>query len=130
MFDVNFGSIMILVFLILIFLAIRDFYLWYFKINESIKLQKEIVRLLTLISTQTSSNKVETKVEPEIEPEVDIIKYVFIKTKDNKILEIKTINNKYTGAKVFMDNEIAPDGKYEDSNSNRIIFVKNGEIIV
>ena len=43
---------------------------------------------------------------------------------------IESINNNAIGAKVFLDNKIAPDGTYEYLNPSRKIFVKNGRITI
>lgn len=107
---------------IVVFLLFREVNLWYFKINESIELQRESVRLLKLISGEQSNDDIKKNHKG------DTIETVFRETKDNKILRIVSINNYTISAEVFIDDEIAPDGTYEYLNDNRKIIVKNGRI--
>jgi hypothetical protein len=108
--------------LIVVFLLFREVNLWYFKINESIELQRESVRLLKLISGENTSNK-----EKEFIKEYTI-ETMFRETKENKTLRIVSKNNITIGAEVFIKDEKAPDGKYEYLNENRRIIVKDGRI--
>ncbi len=106
---------------VVVFLLFREVNLWYFKINESIELQRECVRLLKLISGDNTSDNKKNRKE-------DTIETVFRETKDNKTLRIVSINNFTIGAEVFIEDETAPDGKYEYLNDNRKIIVKDGRI--
>ena len=53
---------------------------------------------------------------------------VFRETKDNKTLKIISTNNNTLGAKVFIGDEIAPDGEYSYLKDNRKLIVKDGKI--
>lgn len=106
--------------LIVVFLLFREVNLWYFKINESIELQRESVRLLKIIAGDNSV--VEKKSNG------DTKETVFRETKDHKTLKIISINNYTISAEVFIEDKPAPDGEYEYLNDNRKIIVENGRI--
>ena len=106
--------------LIVVFLLFREVNLWYFKINESIELQRESVRLLKIIAGDNSV--VEKKSNG------DTKETVFRETKDHKKLKIISINNYTISAEVFIEDKPAPDGEYEYLNDNRKIIVENGRI--
>ena len=108
------------VIVIVVFLAFREVNLWYFKINQSIELQRESLRLLKIIAGDNSV--IEKKSNG------DTKETVYRETKDHKILKITSTNNITIGAEVFIEDEIAPDGKYEYLNDNRILIIKNGKI--
>ncbi len=56
------------------------------------------------------------------------IQTLYRETKDRKILKIISENHQTVGARVFIDNVIAPDGKYCFLNNNKKLTVKNGVI--
>lgn len=53
---------------------------------------------------------------------------VYRETKDNKILKIVSQNYQTTGASVFINDDIAPNGEYHYLNDNRKLIVKDGKI--
>jgi uncharacterized membrane-anchored protein len=108
---------------IVVFLLFREVNLWYFKINESIELQKETVRLLKVISGENNNDDTKSNSKS------DTTETVFRETKDNKFLKIISVNNASIGAEVYINDEIAPDGIYEYLNDSRKIVVKRGRII-
>lgn len=56
------------------------------------------------------------------------IQIVYRETRDNLILKIVSYEYKTIGAKVFINDNIAPNGIYEYKIDNRKIVVKNGKI--
>lgn len=53
---------------------------------------------------------------------------VYRTTTENITLKIVSINNQSIGAEVFIDEQYAPDGKYDYLVDNRRLVVKNGRI--
>ncbi len=115
------STIIVMGIIIVVFLIFRQVNLWYFKINESIELQQETVRLLKLISGESLNDTINNN-------KSDTTETVFRETKDNKLLKIVSINNLTIGAEVYINDEIAPDGVYEYLNDKRKIVVKKGRI--
>jgi hypothetical protein len=59
---------------------------------------------------------------------VNITEIVNRKTVENITLKIVSVNSQSIGAEVFIDEQYAPDGKYDYLEDNRRIIVKNGRI--
>jgi zinc-ribbon domain len=53
---------------------------------------------------------------------------VYRKTTENITLKIVSLNSQSIGAEVFIDEQYAPDGKYDYLEDNRSLIVRNGRI--
>lgn len=98
------------------------------KYNESIRFAEKAIEL-------DSNNKLakDTLTNIRIEIPFDQIfnkteQIVCRKTKDEKILTIISKNYQTIGAKVFIEDKVAPDGEYEYLKDKRKIIVKDGKI--
>lgn len=98
------------------------------KYNESIRFAEAAIKLDT-------NNKLakDTLTNIRLEIPFDQIfnrteQIVCRKTKDDKILTIISKNYQTIGAKVFIEDKVAPDGEYEYLKDNRKVIVKDGKI--
>jgi adenine C2-methylase RlmN of 23S rRNA A2503 and tRNA A37 len=77
--------VVIIIISILAFLALREFFCWYFKINDRLKKQDEIIELLKTVNKTGEKVRVPLNpVEKQVYSETEITKEMIEKLTDNK----------------------------------------------